>query len=334
MAFCTTCGTEMTEGMAFCPHCGTPAATEAPQSADNGVTVPLTESAFQAAPAASSVPPAAPVAFSPDTTAQMPPIPPVAASPYQTAPMAPVPPPSQPQPRKSNAPAIIIAVLAVIAVAGIALAALFGTGVLKTGGDTAAPQAAPAVQETADAPANQAPEQAAEAPEAAPEAPSTAPEPAQDPAKEEELRAEKALYDKLIGYYENLSAFDSDISKAAENFNNNFKKESYSTRRDYAEKADRLLSRIQAAQDELSRLSVPSSSINDNSYEALLTCYYDCANRIAVICEAWSISLLYDYPDLWEEEILAPIARDNNGSTNRYYAEFKDTYPSAKPVKP
>ncbi|MEE0705672.1 MAG: zinc-ribbon domain-containing protein [Adlercreutzia sp.] len=344
--YCVKCGAPLQPGQKFCSTCG--AAVETPvvtSSADGPI-----DAAATAAFAPSSAPSVHPASLPqdpaaqlhtptpPTVTAQMPPVAPStavasASTPTQTSSAR----------QKSGTSGVVIAILAVLAVAGIALAVLFGTGVLKVGGNTETPAPEPQTETVQENTPDTQEEQKAESGDAekgeaastpnettAPEEPSAT----EDPAKEEEDRAEKALYDKLVGYYETLGDYDKEISQAAESFNNNFKKESYSVRYDCSEKASRLLSRVQATEDELMRLSVPSSSANEKSYQDMLTCYYDCVNRISVISEAWEISLQYDFPEMWEEEILAPISRDNDGSSNRYYTEFKNTYPSAKPVKP
>ena len=84
----------------------------------------------------------------------------------------------------------------------------------------------------------------------------------------------------------------------------------------------------------LKNLSVPSTSRYASSYSAMLTCYYDCTQRIGAISESWDISLQYSDPTGHEDEICAPLSRDRSGDNNKYYTEFKQTYPSAKPQSP
>ena len=74
--------------------------------------------------------------------------------------------------------------------------------------------------------------------------------------------------------------------------------------------------------------------MNEVSYANLVRCYEDCIKRISVIVEAWDISLSFSDPASHKDEILAPIMRDADGGSNRYYEDFRELYPYAKPVKP
>ena len=52
----------------------------------------------------------------------------------------------------------------------------------------------------------------------------------------------------------------------------------------------------------LKNLPVPSTSRYASSYSAMLTCYYDCTQRIGAISESWDISLQYSDPTGHEDE--------------------------------
>ena len=142
------------------------------------------------------------------------------------------------------------------------------------------------------------------------------------------------LYDELAAFYEDLNMYNDKISEAATEFNNTYASNNYHTRQKNAANVNRLMGDLQETYDRLLSVKVPVSSINADTYSAMETCYYDCTKRISVISEAWDISLMYEEPKYFKDEILEPISRDNDGSTNRYYAEFKSTFPDAKPVKP
>ena len=63
--------------------------------------------------------------------------------------------------------------------------------------------------------------------------------------------------------------------------------------------------------------------------------YDDLDHRIDAICDAWEISLKYSKPEDHKDEIVAPLARDNEPGTssNKYRLDFEDRYPGAKPVE-
>lgn len=337
--FCTKCGARLNPQQRFCTTCG--ASVGAPAANDGGAGVPV-------APAPTAAMPAAPAA-----TAAMPVVP--AQPPVLNAPNA-VPQyigsagqtvPTTAKPRKSKKTAIVITTLAVLAVAAVTMVVLFCTGALSfndTGAKEADSAPTTAVQESPAASGETAEPATtdAEAPAASPESEASqapaegqAAEAATEAAPEAEpSREEAALYDKLTVLYDELGGFDQRISAAASDFNNFYASDDYALRAEYSADADALLYAIQEQYGELLGTNVPLNSVNAESYQALDTCYSDCVNRISVITEAWNISLSYDDPSYYRDEILEPIARDNDGTTNRYYADFQKTYPLAKPVKP
>lgn len=145
---------------------------------------------------------------------------------------------------------------------------------------------------------------------------------------------DKAIYNDLITYYNNLETYDSKISTAATNFNNNYLKKDSSLRSRYKSDATSLLNAISADYNALFDLNVSSSSEYYDCYDKLLTCYYDCKMRISVICDSWSNSLRYSDPTGHETEICEPLERDRVDGNNKYYTEFNQLYPSAQPAAP
>ncbi|MEC4176308.1 hypothetical protein VJ918_06145 [Adlercreutzia sp. R21] len=147
-------------------------------------------------------------------------------------------------------------------------------------------------------------------------------------------RAEAVVYDKLLVLYDDLGAFDQRISEAAQQFNENYLSLDYEARARYATEAEALLDDIYSSYNDLYSTTISPQSPNAVAYEALDTCYEDCVQRISVISEAWTISLSYEDPSAYRDEILAPIMRDNVNGSNLYYTEFQETYPLAEPVAP
>ncbi len=146
--------------------------------------------------------------------------------------------------------------------------------------------------------------------------------------------AELSLYNELNSYYSKLGNYDSQIASAATTFNSNYLKKDMSTRRSYAKEAESILAQVKSDYDALQSLSVTSSSANYSSYNTMVTCYNDCVQRISVICESWSNSLGYSDPSGHEDTICAPLSRDKVGDSNKYYTDFQQNYPNAKPVSP
>lgn len=146
--------------------------------------------------------------------------------------------------------------------------------------------------------------------------------------------ADKELYSQLSGYYSRLESYDDRISAVAKDFNANYMSKSMSTRSSYASAASSLQESIAQDYASLKNLSVPSGSQYSSCYSAMLTCYYDCTQRIGVIVESWNNSLEYDDPTGHSDDICEPLSRDKSGDSNKYYTEFNQTLPSAKPSSP
>ena len=77
------------------------------------------------------------------------------------------------------------------------------------------------------------------------------------------------------------------------------------------------------------------SSKNYSSWKDIVALYDDLDHRIDAICDAWEISLKYAKPADHKDEIVAPLADDNEPGTNsnKYRQDFEDRYPGAKPVE-
>lgn len=146
--------------------------------------------------------------------------------------------------------------------------------------------------------------------------------------------ADRELYSTLSAYYSRLGDYDQRISSAAKTFNADYVSKNMSIRSSDASSAYALAEEIADDYYALKNLSVPSTSRYASSYSAMLTCYYDCTQRIGAISESWDISLQYSDPTGHEDGICAPLSRDRSGDNNKYYTEFKQTYPSAKPQSP
>ena len=99
--------------------------------------------------------------------------------------------------------------------------------------------------------------------------------------------------------------------------------------------AERTEDTIEQYYDIVEDLDVPMSSKNYSSWKDIVALYDDLDNRIDAICDAWEISLKYAKPADHKDEIVAPLAGDNEPGTNsnKYRQDFEDRYPGAKPVE-
>ena len=147
--------------------------------------------------------------------------------------------------------------------------------------------------------------------------------------------SEQNLYRRLSEYYDLLEDLDSQVRACAQAFNGSYLEEDRTTRQNLADVAERTEDTIEQYYDIVEDLNVPMSSKNYSSWKDIIALYDDLDHRIDAICDAWEISLKYVKPSDHKDEIVAPLARDNEPGTssNKYRLDFEDRYPGAKPVE-
>lgn len=147
--------------------------------------------------------------------------------------------------------------------------------------------------------------------------------------------SEQNLYRRLSEYYDLLEDLDSQVRACAEAFNGGYLEEDRTTRQNLADVAERTEDTIEQYFDIVEDLDVPMSSKNYSSWKDIVALYDDLDHRIDAICDAWEISLKYAKPADHKDEIVAPLAGDNEPGTNsnKYRQDFEDRYPGAKPVE-
>ena len=147
--------------------------------------------------------------------------------------------------------------------------------------------------------------------------------------------SEQNLYRRLNEYYDLLEDLDSQVRACAQAFNGSYLEEDRTARQNLADVAERTEDTIEQYYDIVEDLDVPMSSKNYSSWKDIVALYDDLDNRIDAICDAWEISLKYAKPADHKDEIVAPLARDNEPGTNsnKYRQDFEDRYPGAKPVE-
>lgn len=147
--------------------------------------------------------------------------------------------------------------------------------------------------------------------------------------------SEQNLYRRLSEYYDLLEDLDSQVRACAQAFNGSYLEEDRTTRQNLADVAERTEDTIEQYYDIVEDLDVPMNSKNYSSWKDIIALYDDLDHRIDAICDAWEISLKYSKPEDHKDEIVAPLARDNEPGTssNKYRLDFEDRYPGAKPVE-
>ena len=157
----------------------------------------------------------------------------------------------------------------------------------------------------------------------------------EDEAGGEATLSEKNLYRRLSEYYDLLEDLDNEVRACAQVFNGSYLEEDRTTRQNLADVAERTEDTIEQYYDIVEDLDVPTSSKNYSSWKDIIALYDDLDHRIDAICDAWEISLKYAKPADHKDEIVTPLARDNEPGTNsnKYRQDFEDRYPGAKPVE-
>ena len=157
----------------------------------------------------------------------------------------------------------------------------------------------------------------------------------EDEVSGEATLSEQNLYRRLSEYYDLLENLDNQVRADALAFNESYLEEDRTTRQNLADVAERTEDTIEQYYDIVEDLDVPMSSKNYSSWKDIVALYDDLDHRIDAICDAWEISLKYAKPADHKDEIVAPLARDNEPGTsnNKYRLDFEDRYPGAKPVE-
>lgn len=152
---------------------------------------------------------------------------------------------------------------------------------------------------------------------------------------DEATLSEQNLYRRLSEYYDQLEDLDSQVRACAQAFNGSYLEEDRTARQNLADVAERTEDTIEQYYDIVEDLDVPMSSKNYSSWKDIVALYDDLDNRIDAICDAWEISLKYAKPADHKDEIVTPLARDNEPGTNsnKYRQDYEDRYPGAKPVE-
>lgn len=321
--YCASCGKLLADDAKFCTSCGAPVeqtaasngqpAFEQTGSLDTPQAKPDDPLAYRPNPAAS------PAAV--ETTQRMP----VADIPTQQQPASAYAPtsPQVPAPRK-NGTKLLIAVIVVLVAIIIALVIFF---VIKPFDNSATQTTAGVTKLHHDVDDDDL------KPLGDPN--SLYDDDDDDEAGGEATLSEQNLYRRLSEYYDLLEDLDSQVRACAQAFNGSYLEEDRTTRQNLADVAERTEDTIEQSYDIVEDLDVPMSSKNYSSWKDIIALYDDLDHRIDAICDAWEISLKYVKPSDHKDEIVAPLARDNEPGTssNKYRLDFEDRYPGAKPVE-
>ncbi len=310
--FCTSCGSPLDPGQKFCNACGAPIDVDTVAPEDNASALQHDASGVDVFSNGETVQMPRSYSGSPSNTSPMPSVQDSTVRQYRQADPSDI---STPQSTGSGSRKAFIVVIAVLAVVlcvllGVLLGNVFGGSSQQASSDSGSSSQSQAQHSDAMTSDHSSSSQSGSS------------------------DAERELYSQLNSYYSKLGSYDSQIASCASAFNSNFLKKDMSTRQAYAKEAESILSQVKSDYSSLQSLNVPSSSTNSSAYNNMVTCYNDCVQRISVICESWTNSLSYSDPTGHDDAICAPLSRDKVGGSNKYYTDFQQNYPKAKPVAP
>lgn len=319
--YCASCGKLLADDAKFCTSCGVPVeqtaasndqpAFEQTGSLDTSQTKPDDRLAYRPDPAAN------PAAV--ETTQRIP----VAGTPAQQQPASAYAPTSPQAPAaKKSGTKLLIAIIVVLVAIIIALVVFF---VIKPFDNSATQTTAEVTKLHHDVDDDDL-------------KPLGDPNSLYDDDDEDDGEAtlsEQNLYRRLSEYYDLLEDLDSQVRACAQAFNGSYLEEDRTARQNLADVAERTEDTIEQYYDIVEDLDVPTSSKNYSSWKDIVALYDDLDHRIDAICDAWEISLKYAKPADHKDEIVAPLAGDNEPGTNnnKYRQDFEDRYPGAKPVE-
>ena len=319
--YCASCGKLLADDAKFCTSCGTPVEQIAADNGQPAFEPTVSLDTPQAKPDDPLVyrpdPAAAPAAV--ETTQRMP----VTGTSTQQQPASAYAPtsPQAPAPKKSGTK-LLIAIIVVLVAIIIALVIFF---VIKPFDNAATHTTAEITKPHHDVDADDL-------------KPLGDPNSLYDDDDEdvgEATLSEQNLCRRLGEYYDQLEDLDSQVRACAQAFNDSYLEEDRTARQNLADVAERTEDTIEQYYDIVEDLDVPTSSKNYSSWKNIVALYDDLDNRIDAICDAWEISLKYAKPADHKDEIVTPLARDNEPGTNsnKYRQDFEDRYPGAKPVE-
>ena len=319
--YCASCGKLLADDAKFCTSCGVPVeqtaasndqpAFEQTGSLDTSQTKPDDRLAYRPDPAAN------PAAV--ETTQRIP----VAGTPAQQQPASAYAPTSPQAPAaKKSGTKLLIAIIVVLVAIIIALVVFF---VIKPFDNSATQTTAEVTKLHHDVDDDDL-------------KPLGDPNSLYDDDDEDDGEAtlsEQNLYRRLSEYYDLLEDLDSQVRACAQAFNGSYLEEDRTARQNLADVAERTEDTIEQYYDIVEDLDVPTSSKNYSSWKDIVALYDDLDHRIDAICDAWEISLKYAKPADHKDEIVAPLAGDNEpgNNNNKYRQDFEDRYPGAKPVE-
>ena len=139
-------------------------------------------------------------------------------------------------------------------------------------------------------------------------------------------------YEPLTETYGSMGSMDWRIAAEAESFNDTYIDENRGNREYAAAQTRDVAAQARALRDKIYGMNVLTSSALYNNWQVQMRLADDLVNRVNALVEAWDLSLSFDDPAAHRDEILGPIARDNDeGGANVYRLDFERNYAAARP---
>lgn len=155
----------------------------------------------------------------------------------------------------------------------------------------------------------------------------------------EEIQAQREadLFTSLEHSYTNLGSYRNSVDSIVQNFEGYFGVVNRDTRSQYRQECTDLITEVTSDRDRLTQAfneaGVSEDSSYGQSYSVLMELYGYILDRLNVIQECWDVSLTYDDPRSYYDEILAPLMSDLEGGSSVSMEAFDNLYPNSKPTQ-
>ena len=151
-------------------------------------------------------------------------------------------------------------------------------------------------------------------------------------AREQSTPTEEQIFQTLSSEYSALDGYSNRIVSCVDDFNSWYIARDMNKRQASQATAEKVKSDLEAAKAEIESLKISNSSSYATDAANLIE-LYDCQiGRITSLTDAWAVSVQYEVPSEYQDEILAALSANYVGGNNPYLERYDELYPSSKPV--
>lgn len=155
----------------------------------------------------------------------------------------------------------------------------------------------------------------------------------QDSVKEPAAPTEDEIFASLSAAYDKLEGYSDRIVACVDEYNTYFLDKSMDARLAAKKTADAVKADLEADLEGLQAMDVPATSAYAADAANVAEMYECQIGRISALTDSWALDVTFDVPSEHKDEILAELAKDNEGGTNKYLTRFDEIYYSGEPTR-